>query len=207
MQSLRDSWCYARRLQLTVVLITFAWMAALTSPSWVTEGSSADRLTDAVACGFLLLGVGLRLWATCAIAGRKGWRLVTEGPYAYCRNPLYVGTFCLGIALALLIKSALFAMVVGLLILFYVLGVVPAEERFLRGNLGDAYLRYCRDIPAWFPRFNSPLPAESGLVDVRWESIRAEALQSACWCMLGVLAEATTQIHLADVLPSFVRFV
>jgi len=42
MQSLRDSWCYTRRLQLTVVLIKFAWMAALTSPCWVAEGSSAD---------------------------------------------------------------------------------------------------------------------------------------------------------------------
>ncbi|AMV20688.1 methyltransferase family protein [Planctomyces sp. SH-PL14] len=207
MQSLRDSWCYTRRLQLTVVLITFAWIGALASPSWVAEGSSADRLTDAVAWSFLFSGVGLRLWATCAIAGRKGWRLVTEGPYAYCRNPLYVGTFCLGIALALLIKSALFATVVGFLILFYVLGVVPAEERFLRRNLGDAYLRYCRDVPAWFPRFNAPLAAEPGLLDVRWSSLRAETLQSACWCTLGVLADVTTQIHLTDVLPSFAYFV
>ena len=73
----------------------------------------------------------MRLWATLWIAGRKKQTVVDDGPYRACRNPLYVGSFVMGIGLGLFLKSLAFAAGLGLVMSLYLWFVVPAEERYM----------------------------------------------------------------------------
>lgn len=79
-------------------------------------------------------------------------KLLTSGPYRYCRNPMTLGTLLayLGIstAAASLTGTALVLLLGGLLI-FYLKSV---EERELAERFGDDYLHYLREVPFIIPR-------------------------------------------------------
>ena len=84
--------------------------------------------------------------------------LVTAGPYAYVRNPLYVGNFvtALGFSIAFTGKNSVAAKLglVGgsLAAMAAVYGViVPHEEQFLRSEFGEAFDRYCQAVPPFVP--------------------------------------------------------
>ena len=94
----------------------------------------------------------VRLWATLWIAGRKKQTVVDDGPYRACRNPLYVGSFVMGIGLGLFLKSLVFAAGLGLVMSLYLWFVVPAEERYMRSRFGAAFDDYCRRVPRWIPK-------------------------------------------------------
>jgi len=86
-------------------------------------------------------------------------QLVTAGPYAYVRNPLYVGNFitALGFAVAFTGKNSLpakLALVGGSLAAMAAVyaTIVPHEEAFLRSEFGAAFDRYCEDVPPIVPR-------------------------------------------------------
>ncbi len=97
-----------------------------------------------------LPGLGLRAWAARHL--RKDRVLATTGPYAYTRNPLYLGSFLLGLGLALSCRSE------GLLLLFLVffaIVYVPTmilEAEHLRALFGPAFEAYERQVPLFFPR-------------------------------------------------------
>lgn len=101
--------------------------------------------------GALLALVGLALRSFAAGFLEKNTRLATGGPYAYTRNPLYLGSFFMGLGLALAGGS----WVMGLLFLayFYLLygAVMRREENSLRMKFGEAYDRYAESVPLFFP--------------------------------------------------------
>ncbi len=78
-------------------------------------------------------------------------RLVTEGLYAWCRNPIYWGNFLIGLGMTLssgiLWLAALF---VPLFWIEYYL-IVLAEEEFLRERFGKEYEEYCRRARRFLP--------------------------------------------------------
>jgi protein-S-isoprenylcysteine O-methyltransferase Ste14 len=105
----------------------------------------------------VLLGIALRLWAAGCL--RKQQALVCWGPFAYLRNPLYVGTLLIGVGLGLLTgRWEALALVAALMLAVY-LPTVLHEERELRALFGPAYDAYCREVPRWLPRFFPGLPA------------------------------------------------
>jgi protein-S-isoprenylcysteine O-methyltransferase Ste14 len=94
-------------------------------------------------------------------------RLVTAGPYAYVRNPLYVGNFitALGFAVAFTGKNSLAAKTVliggSLAAMAAVYAtIVPHEEAFLRTEFGEAFERYCERVPPVVPRSQAALGGE-----------------------------------------------
>jgi protein-S-isoprenylcysteine O-methyltransferase Ste14 len=95
-------------------------------------------------------------------------RLVTAGPYAYVRNPLYVGNFvtALGFAVAFTGKNsfgAKLALVGGSLAAMAAVyaTIVPHEEAFLRAEFGEAFERYCERVPPVIP-LSQPAPDGEG---------------------------------------------
>jgi protein-S-isoprenylcysteine O-methyltransferase Ste14 len=74
--------------------------------------------------------------------------LMTGGPYAVSRHPMYVGELALWLGWVILYGS------VPVLIGFAALGAVvarlaPREERALEAKFGDAYRRYKARVPRW----------------------------------------------------------
>jgi protein-S-isoprenylcysteine O-methyltransferase Ste14 len=134
-------------------------------PFWILPKSARPDLTGPGALGWLLIAAGVALYFSCAFLGfavrGKGTpfpldppkKLVTDGPYAVVRNPMYwaVGSVVLGEAavfhsIAILDMAAVFALAVVVFVFF-------AEESSLRRNFGPEYEEYCRRVPRWFPRF------------------------------------------------------
>ena len=95
-------------------------------------------------------------------------KLVTAGPYAYVRNPLYVGNFitAAGFTIAFtgknphLARLALIAGALGSMIGVYAT-IVPHEERFLREKFGEEFERYCERVPPVVPQLE-PMPGGAG---------------------------------------------
>jgi protein-S-isoprenylcysteine O-methyltransferase Ste14 len=75
--------------------------------------------------------------------------LVTNGPYRYSRNPIYVGICLAYLGLAVLIDSAW--VLAGIVPLFAVLnlGVIAREEVYLEAKFGDAYRTYKQTARRW----------------------------------------------------------
>jgi len=117
------------------------------------------RISQSVAILFALSGLALRAWGS-ACAGKhtrtaqiEAPRLITDGPFAYVRNPIYAGTMCLGFGMAALIGDPKAYVLAAIAFLFLYLGIVPAEEAFLRQQFGSAYAHYCAEVPRFLPRF------------------------------------------------------
>ena len=79
-------------------------------------------------------------------------RVITTGPYAYTRNPMYGGVVLVMIGQGLLFGS-LGAVIygVGWLIAFYVFEWT-IDDPFITKRMGQTYVDYCNDVPGWIPR-------------------------------------------------------
>jgi len=94
--------------------------------------------------------------------------LVTAGPYAYVRNPLYVGNFitALGFAIAFTGKNGaaakvgLMAASLGTMAAVYA-AIIPHEEQFLRSQFGEAFDEYRAAVPPLIPQAE-PMPDAKG---------------------------------------------
>jgi protein-S-isoprenylcysteine O-methyltransferase Ste14 len=77
--------------------------------------------------------------------------LVTTGPYAYVRHPMYVANMLIGIGIGLFAESAAVLVVIpAVLCLIYRL-IIPLEEEQLVARFGPAYERYRAQAPRWIP--------------------------------------------------------
>lgn len=144
------------------------------------------RLFQSAAILFALGGLALRAWGG-GCAGRhtrtgqiEAPQLVTGGPFAYLRNPIYLGTMCLGFGMAALIGDPKAYVLAALAFVFLYLGIVPAEEAFLRQQFGAAYARYCAEVPRFLPRLR-PWPGRAKQA-FQWRAAMGE-ISIALWAM------------------------
>jgi len=147
-----DEWAIRFRQPVSIVVILVcALLQFLTSPSWGGYG-----LVSVVAetFSFILVVIAAfgRIWSALYISGYKEDRVVTEGPYAMVRNPLYVFSFIGALGLGLATRH-LFIMIIiaGAFVLYYPL-VVLAEEKSLQQIFGHGYLDYTSKVPRFWPR-------------------------------------------------------
>ena len=108
-------------------------------------------LPAAVAWSLVLVLPGLWLRAYAAGYVKKNRELTQTGPYAYVRNPLYLGSMLLadGFALALLSWPVALVLAIGFTVIY--VPVIASEERFLRATFPD-FDAYCRRVPRLIPR-------------------------------------------------------
>lgn len=81
-----------------------------------------------------------------------GKRLITEGPFAMMRNPLYVGNFFICVGLAILTSVVWFTALTVILFGFQYYCIVKYEEKLLVESFGDEYRTYMQTVPAWIPK-------------------------------------------------------
>ena len=98
---------------------------------------------------FVIAGVWIRFWAAGHI--RKSREITTSGPYARTRNPLYVGSFFLGIGFC--IQSAILFLLPLFVIVFFLIyyPVMRQEEWELERVFGEEYAGYRAHIPLFMP--------------------------------------------------------
>lgn len=117
-----------------------------------------DRPLIAVAGGVLVIGglalvyagiMTFRRFRTAVYPNRPAKLVVDSGPFAYTRNPMYVGMTVCYVGMVLLLRSVwalpLLPVVLALLVHF----VIRREERHLTQKFPDAYAAYCARVPRW----------------------------------------------------------
>jgi hypothetical protein len=113
-------------------------------------------------------------------------RLTTWGPYAFVRNPLYVGNGMIGLGWGVMAGPLSLLIVAVTFFLLYTVLIVPYEEEFLLGKFGEEYERYKRKTGAFFPA-RWPLRQEiAGPFELRvlWVSERHSLLTTAVGSLL-----------------------
>lgn len=139
-----SSWSkIARRIRVPLgfaLAAVYLWRAR---PSWTSL---------AAGCVFIAAGLALRAWASGHL--RKNTEVTTTGPYAYVRNPLYMGSVILAAGFALAARDEwLWAAMCAFFVAFY-FPVILAEEAWLRANFTE-YGDYARRVPRLWPRFGA----------------------------------------------------
>ena len=104
-----------------------------------------------LACGLpvSLIGLALRAWAAGHLA--KNQALASSGPYAYTRNPLYLGTLLVAAGLAMASRSAGLGALFAAVFLGIYLPVIELEQQHLRSLFPD-YDAYAARVPVLLPR-------------------------------------------------------
>jgi protein-S-isoprenylcysteine O-methyltransferase Ste14 len=118
--------------------------------------------------------------------------LITGGPYAFVRNPLYLGNFmtAAGFAIAFTGKNSRFsrwALVGGSLAAMAAIyaTIVPHEEEFLRSRFGETFERYCIRVPSIVPRI---VPIEDG--EGEWQADVLLNAESKTFALFGAMLAA-----------------
>jgi protein-S-isoprenylcysteine O-methyltransferase Ste14 len=113
-----------------------------------------------VGLALMVLGEAIRIWALGYIGPVSrtdvplGESLVSTGPYAYTRNPLYIGNFLITVGAALYSGALLPWLPIAVAMFFIVqyIIIIPLEEAGLKREKGEAFADYLKKVPAVFPR-------------------------------------------------------
>jgi protein-S-isoprenylcysteine O-methyltransferase Ste14 len=127
------------RLRVTcgfVLVAAFAWF------------SRPDVKSLALGLPVSVLGLLLRAWATGHV--EKDIRLAEGGPYAYLRNPLYLGTLLVAAGFVIASRRWWLAVLFGAVFLLIYLTAIELEEQHLR-KLFPSFTAYAERVPALWP--------------------------------------------------------
>ena len=106
------------------------------------------------------IGATLRFWASGYL--RKDSRPAVGGPYAWVRNPLYLGTYLMALGTAWSIENYWLLGIITVLFAAIYHYIILDEEVKLARIFGAPYTAYCAAVPRFFPR---PWPASSKSLD------------------------------------------
>jgi len=102
-----------------------------------------------------ILGLGIRAWAAGHLA--KNETLATAGPYAFTRNPLYLGTALVAAGLLIGARSWWLAAGFGAIFVLVYFPVIELESQHL-SQLFASYAAYCQRVPLLVPRLTPAGP-------------------------------------------------
>ena len=136
--------------------ITLAWyvivlvLVAISERPWVhLPSGEVARIAGLVLMAGAALG---RVWVSAYIAGSKDERLVTTGPYALCRHPLYALSLLGGVGVGLATRSIVILAATVMLLTWLHLRAIGVEERVLDARHGAEFQRYRASVPMLVPR-------------------------------------------------------
>lgn len=115
------------------------------------------------------LGEALRLWASGHL--EKNERLTTSGPYAWTRNPLYLGSFLLGLGFSIASRRVLFLPVLLALFAFVYRPVMKREASRLARAYPEAYQAYAARVPLFVPRRPGKGSDDEGPGGFSWDRV------------------------------------
>jgi protein-S-isoprenylcysteine O-methyltransferase Ste14 len=130
----------ARRIRVPLgflFAVLYFWLAR---PSW-----------RFMVLGTILIVPGLLIRALASGHVRKNELLATSGPYAYTRNPLYLGSLLIGLGFAVAARSWWVGVMLVVMFFAIYLPVIGDEEAFL-GQKFPEFAEYARRVPRMFPR-------------------------------------------------------
>lgn len=146
----------------------------------------------------LLMGESLRFWGVAYAGGETRTTkvgasgLVTQGPFAYIRNPLYAGNLLIYFGISIMDNSLFpYLQIIGVIffsIQYYL--IVKDEETFLRDKFKDKYDDYFNSVPSFFPNFKPYDESKQSKLKSNYkESYRSEkrTFQAISWILVLIV--------------------
>ena len=132
--------------------VPIGWLAGLLA-LWISEPTGRYLVAGMTVAA---MGEALRLWASGYL--EKDRQLATAGPYAWTRNPLYLGSFFVGVGFTLATgRIVLLFLLVAIFAAVYV-PVMKREATRLEASFPGDYSLYAARVPLLIPR----VPREQG---------------------------------------------
>ncbi len=171
-----DTWSrVARRIRVPLGFIFAVVFVLLAQPTRVS-----------LIVGALAMVPGLVLRGLASGHVQKDKQLTTSGPYAYTRNPLYLGSLMLAAGFAIAARSG---WIVGIMFAMYAaiyIPVIAGEERYLRRTFPD-YDDYARHVPRLLPRLTPYRSQQGAYSSARYWKHREYEASIGCVIVLTVL--------------------
>ena len=171
-----DTWSrVARRIRVPlgfIFAVVYIWLARPTR-TWLIAGTLV-----------LLPGLVLRGLASGHV--QKDKQLTISGPYAYTRNPLYLGSLMLAGGFAIAARSWWIVAVMLLMFAVIYVPVIAGEERYLRQTFPE-YDDYARHVPRMLPRLTPYGSRQSAYSCARYWKHREYEASIGCAVVLAVL--------------------
>ena len=120
-------------------------------------------------CGVAIAAIGLLLRGYAAGHLRKHQQLATSGPYAYTRNPLYLGSVLLAAGFCVASHSAISTVLLAAYLIAFYPVVIRREQTELKSLYGNAFDEYASRVPPFWPRIS---PAKSSGEHFSWALYR-----------------------------------
>jgi len=117
--------------------------------------------------GIAILGLLLRGYAAGHL--RKHKQLAVSGPYAFTRNPLYLGSVLLAAGFSVASHSWISTLLLAAYLAIFYPAVIRREQGELKSLYGDAFLEYASQVPAFWPRLS---PAVASTERFSWPLYR-----------------------------------
>ncbi len=175
-QSGADRWSrVARRIRVPLGFafsIVYVWLARPTRNSLIL--------------GALMLLPGLLLRGFASGHVQKDKQLTTSGPYAYTRNPLYLGSLMLALGFAIAARSGWTVVIMLLMFAVIYVPVIAGEERYLRKTF-PGYDDYARHVPRMWPRLTPYGKQPSAYSSARYWKHREYQATIGCVVVLTIL--------------------
>jgi protein-S-isoprenylcysteine O-methyltransferase Ste14 len=139
----------ARRIRVPLGFLFAVFYFWLARPSW-----------RSIALGAIGIVAGLALRALASGHVRKNEALATSGPYAYTRNPLYLGSLLMGLGFVVAARSWWIGLALVAMFVAIYLPVIRDEEAFLRRTFPE-FEAYALQVPRMVPRLRRAPNASS----------------------------------------------
>jgi protein-S-isoprenylcysteine O-methyltransferase Ste14 len=120
-------------------------------------------------CGVGIAMCGLFLRGYAAGHLRKHQQLATSGPYAFTRNPLYLGSVLLAAGFSVASHSWISTLLLAAYLAIFYPVVIRREQAELQTHYGDAFVQYAARVPAFWPRLS---PAMASTERFSWPLYR-----------------------------------
>lgn len=145
-----------------------------------------------IAIGAAIAAIGLIVRAAAAGHLRKLETLTTSGPYAWTRNPLYLGSSLMAAGFAIAGRSPWSALVIAAYFLTFYPAVMKKEEAELHVRYGQSFDEYAGRVPLFWPRpphlaGGDANPKGNGEPRFSWQQYRRNREYQAAIGVLGAL--------------------
>ena len=165
--------------------------------AWIFVVADTTQSSLHVGIVFVLLGELTRLWANGYVGHMKvNWtnheqgqpkigRLITAGPYAFIRHPLYFGSLLIGLGVLIIAGNPWLALAAPVVFVMVYRQKMVEEEETLRHEWPQEFERYQRAVPRWLPTWRR-YPQRHGRWS--WQGLLAsKELRTLAWAVVLVI--------------------
>jgi protein-S-isoprenylcysteine O-methyltransferase Ste14 len=172
----------------------------------IAEPNPAEAYYIVALCA-IGLGEFVRLWAAGHL--HKNDELTVSGPYAFVKNPLYIGTFLISVGMCVLAARTPVGVIyidyinwvlLGLFLLTFIAYYVPYKRKRegdrLRRIFGEAWDAYDQRVPDYLPKLVPYRPSDAPSVRWSWAAVCRNSEQWTAVAVTALVLAITFNEHL-----------